>query len=855
MTKLYRPKQLRFTLQLTALLSVSALFLSCSDDKVNVGTGSGRIIPVITVDTRIIPAADPNHTFNTESAPDANDMTVRLTDNLTGATTTWQSVSDIQSSEVFLPGEYTIQAYSGSMKIEGFEKPFFYGSDTFTLNNGETVQPEITCSLLSTVIEVEYTESYRKMFADYSVTLHSDEGGYIEYSSTEKRPAYLIPGDISLTLFIEMRDGRTASFQPVKVSEAKPGHLYKATLTAIEGNGNEAPRIIISFDDKVLTDDVTVSLTDAFFNADTPLIDPVGFTPGTVYSITEGTLPEEPIAMKVFSSDLSALVLTTISPSLTEKGWPGEVNLLDMKQATADSLKSFGLSITDLVKGSNSGSTIDLTNVLRHLKYSSSAHTASFTLQARNRTSKVSSPLTLSISIEPVDLSVVSWTSAIVGINRAELRVKCPSSAIEENVTIEVEDERGRWSPLKIIDIESVEGSIYAIRFDVPAGNNKSLNIRVKYCGDVKQTLTIKRESPVFSIDVDAYALSALVRIIPEDPELKSLITSCASIYASGRKLMSLERYSEEGAILVSGLAQSTRYSFQATVMADPTEEQMSKPVEITTETCVQIPNSNFEDVRNTIDYPDMLSGGRYSQTVVGIFNLQNRTTFSLSTPRNWANVNDKTFCSGAKNHNTWYMAPSTYTVTDAHEGAYAVRIDNVGWDIDGQPIPDYRQTGQPYTSYSLNIPDIAHRAAGRLFLGSYSFDPMTGTETYSEGIRINSRPVAVSGYYKYIPAQNNPSDRAIVITEITGMVDNEEIVIASGKAELSTSLSYKAFAVPLEYKYFGIKAHRIKLMFAGSASMGSIETESDNVITFNDPVTSTSKGSSLWIDDINLTY
>ena len=117
------------------------------------------------------------------------------------------------------------------------------------------------------------------------------------------------------------------------------------------------------------------------------------------------------------------------------------------------------------------------------------------------------------------------------------------------------------------------------------------------------------------------------------------------------------------------------------------------------TEEAQQLPNPDFEDVKfSSIKYANMLSGGRYSQNTVEIYNLQNRTSFDLMTPTAWANVNDKTFCLDASNHNTWYMAPSTYTVEDAYSGAYAVRLDCVGYDLDGPEIPDYLQTSLPFT-------------------------------------------------------------------------------------------------------------------------------------------------------------
>lgn len=250
-----------------------------------------------------------------------------------------------------------------------------------------------------------------------------------------------------------------------------------------------------------------------------------------------------------------------------------------------------------------------------------------------------------------------------------------------------------------------------------------------------------------------------------------------------------------------------------------------------------------------------MLSGGRYSQNTVEIYNLQNRTSFDLMTPEKWATVNDKTFCRSATNHNTWYLAPSTYTVNDAYSGAYAVRLDCVGYDIHGQKIPDYLQPGPPYTLYSCNIPAGFSHAAGRLFLGSYSFDPENLQERYVEGLAFSSRPVAVNGFYKFVATSANPRATALARVEVIGNLNGADIVIAENELHLPVALSYTAFTIPLSYERFGMKATSIRLMFAPSDAIGDIESETQSIIVLPDPATSTSRGSSLWLDNLSLSY
>ncbi len=79
--------------------------------------------------------------------------------------------------------------------------------------------------------------------------------------------------------------------------------------------------------------------------------------------------------------------------------------------------------------------------------------------------------------------------------------------------------------------------------------------------------------------------------------------------------------------------------------------------------------------------------------------------------------------------------------------------------------------------------------------------------------------------------------------------------MIASARTYLPIANSYTAFTAPLSYTRFGIKASGMRLMFASSASIGTIAEESASVFVSADPVKGASLGSTLWIDNISLAY
>ena len=180
-----------------------------------------------------------------------------------------------------------------------------------------------------------------------------------------------------------------------------------------------------------------------------------------------------------------------------------------------------------------------------------------------------------------------------------------------------------------------------------------------------------------------------------------------------------------------------------------------------------------------------------------------------------------------------------------------------MAFDPAGPVIRPYVQESTPYVPYSRNIPAIAYRAAGRLFLGSYEFNPVTVTERYVEGIPFTSRPLSLSGFYRYTPSRANVLDAGEVSIEVLGLVNGAEHIIASNRTRLAavTGNGYAAFNISLAYKYFGVKATRLRIMFTSSISEASISTETSTVRTWNDPKTSTSVGSRLLLDNITLAY
>lgn len=820
--------------------------VSCTTEQNGEQTGAGRILPEISVSADVYAVGNVVVSDVLEEVPAIEDMTMRLTAENGGFSATWHPLSAYYPDEPVLPGAYNIEVYYGSARLEGFDVPYFYGAAECVVKDGEVVTPEVSCTFANTMVSVEFDRELATEFDECALTFHSNGGGFITYGMDESRKAYLRPGNIEVGLYVKMSDGTEARVHMLTLPDAKPGHWYVAEV-GLSKSTDGYPVVTVSFDDRITADDISVCLSPDFLAAPAPEITCSGFESGVPVSVTEGETPTEPLSMSVNAEGLSRLLLSATAPSLIEKGWFPEVDLLSATDISA--MEALGLKVTrgEVI-------TVDYTNLIQYLKDTDGLADA-FALQAESRQGKQSAPAQLLVNLRNADVNIVSISMPVVGVYKASVKVECSPGTDPRLITLDVFDGRA-WINIPVTDIEAAEeDNTYVLSFTLPAGT-ESQPARLSYCGQVRETFELYRVSPEFSIDVDAYALKAVIKIVPSDPELLGVITGLVQIYANGSRVIQIDRDEDRGQITVTGLKENTTYRFSASVMSSPEIGESSPVVTVTTERASGLPNGNFEDVNlKYTKYSNMPSGGRYSQNIVEIFNLQNYTSFNFTTPLKWATVNSKTFNLQAKKLNTWYVVPSVRTVEfdEAYAGtSYAVRIDNVAWDNNGADIKDYLQESQPYVKYSRNVPPIKYKAVGKLFIGSYRFDQSTMSEVYDEGVSFGSRPSALNGFYRFIPAGPGADEAGYACVEV---LSADGSTIARGESLLAPATGYTAFSVPLQYASFGVKAAKIKVMIAASPNIGDIKHETATAVTVANPETSTSTGSSMCVDELSFSY
>ncbi|MCM1520898.1 MAG: DUF4493 domain-containing protein [Lachnoclostridium sp.] len=838
------------TLNLRKILYLLAAMLfvatACDDDSEHVNTGYGQLS--ISIEPQTLAMLEDGSTVALPAIdlPDTDNFTLKLSDSSGAYAKTWSAFGSFIQNDRYFTGGYEATVSFGNPEDEGFISPCYYGNEKFTVASGKPTEVTLRPGLASAIFNVTLPDNFR-----YGIMLNTSGGMYYTFNQPADKLLSLRRGTVYVAILAPTPDGRKVVIPVGEMTDVKAGYYYDLIVTSEPSA--DADRLTITAAGCPSRDDMTISITDQLLSSSQPAITWSGLPAGNKLALLEGQTTEQPLVCTITGlTPTSKVTLSTISASLADKDFPSPLTLTSPSIALNSAI-ALGLKVNTSDNGSTL--TVDFTDLLARLIFTEPDQAVSRFAISAATSGVAAEPSQFEVVTTPAEIVLDGPVTALAGSTEASMTVITSAPRLAENIAVEISTGDDLWTPAPITSITDRGDSRYDVTFTIPPGL-EPLTARILYCEEVRTTIGIVRSAPDYGVTVDAFASHAVIRIDTPDDDLRRYITTYLPLEINGSRASVFSRDVDNGLVTIIGLTPHTSYNLTASLLASPTQPEIS--TRFTTENADNVPNGDFEDWDESLKYSNMPSGGRYAQNSVEIFNRQHFTSFKLSTPKKWANVNAKTFCLDATNINTWYLQPSTFTVdvNEAYSGGYAVELVSTAWDIAGPDIPEYLPLAPPYPDYSLNIPAIANRAAGKLFLGDYTFDPATGSETYSEGISWETRPSALNGFYHYEPSAADRSDHALVTVELSGMdADGREVVIASSTARLAIATSYTSFNIPLTYPLFGIKATKLKIMFSSSESPGSIDHERATVMTFDDPVTSTSTGSRLWLDNLQFAY
>ena len=238
---------------LKTIVSVLTLVLAVSCAKTQSSTG-GQVNFAVSSNNVVTDVTKSNVSDYT-SLPTAADFNITVT----GEEYTWTGkLSDWSAETVLNAGEYSVTANYGDLeKEEGFDKPFFTGTQAFTITGGGQTSVSIPVSLGNAIVRMTFTDSFNNYYPQYTFRLTRDEKEIATFVKGETRAAFVDPWKFKLegTLVGEMKTS-TFSRDYSNLDEAT-AYTFHFDVTNVGGSS-----ITIKFNDIV----ETVELGDCELN-------------------------------------------------------------------------------------------------------------------------------------------------------------------------------------------------------------------------------------------------------------------------------------------------------------------------------------------------------------------------------------------------------------------------------------------------------------------------------------------------------------------------------------------------------------------------------------------------------------
>ena len=825
---------------------LAALAAGCSsDDFGDAGQvkGTGGFDPQIELNPEVLAAKRPSKAMSRAEYSDitAADLSLRLTSADGSSIRTWDHIADFDASERFNVGSYTLEAFYGDESSEGFESPYFLGSQQIKIEEDKVTPVAISAELANSMVSLDYTDNFTSYMTSYDAEVHSAGGATTAVDGAETRPVYVKAGAVEVYVNFVKPNGKGAKILSASFT-AKPRCHYRVTFDLAEGQTSGDATLKVIYDEMLDEKDVEIELNDELLNTPAPQITANGFTSGEAIRFVPGNAPTDALSLDIIArGGLGRVTMTTRSASLLSQGWPAEVNLVGAPAATQTVLSSLGLTARGLYTNPEKMAIVTLTDVLGPIGLvDGDDGVTEITFTAVDAFGKASDAVTLRIEAAPLTVSLANASNLFVGQSEMQVDLHYNGGRPDGTVKIQYFNDRHTWTdaayttePVARADASDVyRATITGLPAD--AG---SVRLRAKVGNLISEELSVDRLPAEVSLSVtpaDAFARSVTIGAsLPAD----IADIAIAPVLKAGRLMLSTDgnvwshatdvTVGADG-FKVAGLTPSTTY--WARFELDGTDP--SRAVTFTTEAAAQLPNSDMEQWYSTDAY------GNKSFWV-------GKTDIKCWYPNAsgesfWATRNPRT--TGQTSGTTCYYTSFSGTIGASGRSGQAAEISTLGYG---------EGTTYSHTS-SGKEGNPKKRIAGMLFTGDYTVSG--DNETITLGRPFTSRPAALSFFYKYAGV-NSESFRATIIVENRDGGTVTEL--GSGVFTSSESVgTFTLITVPVSYSDLTKKSTHIVVKFESStADSPKVYSRQGSDGTLAGYADSKYIGTQLTVDDIELTY
>ena len=196
------------------------LVFSCSGDETSKETGSGYLM------LNVIQSA------TIKADVEIDDFTLRIS--ASRSEVLKERIADLPEQIELPAGAYTVEVYSIDFSEPKFEMPFYYGKATVEIEPGASKEAILICAQGNAGVRVVWSNDFPEMFSTYQAMIYNADG-YLNYSATETRTGYFLPGTVSILV---MADGQqinagtiTLAAQDMVTANLQPRNIQRGNIS------------------------------------------------------------------------------------------------------------------------------------------------------------------------------------------------------------------------------------------------------------------------------------------------------------------------------------------------------------------------------------------------------------------------------------------------------------------------------------------------------------------------------------------------------------------------------------------------------------------------------------------------
>ena len=104
------------------------------------------------------------------SLPSGDDFDIAILD--ASSASVWSGkASEMDAAIQLLEGYYTVKASYGDETVEGFDKPYFVGEETFTVRGGENIEVPVPVELGNSIVKISCSQNFVNYFKEAVFTV------------------------------------------------------------------------------------------------------------------------------------------------------------------------------------------------------------------------------------------------------------------------------------------------------------------------------------------------------------------------------------------------------------------------------------------------------------------------------------------------------------------------------------------------------------------------------------------------------------------------------------------------------------------------------------------------------------